>query len=264
MDLALPADEPREASRLGHFDARSEPPGALQLEDANGRRKTFDNERAEITKREVPRDEGRRALAHVHAPRIGELFEPRGEAHGFALRRVVHAKIVADLTHHDLARMDADPHREGEASRALHVLGIAAELAPARARRVAGSWGVILVGNRRAEQRHDAVPGVLVDRSLEPMDAVGKNSEETIQDRMPVLWVDLRGDLHRSLHVGEEHRHLFTLTLQGGARREDLLGEVLRSVGAGIRGRRRSRDLAKRFPALTAELDSGGVLEATA
>ena len=44
------------------------------------------------------------------------------------------------------------------------------------------------------------------------------------------------GELHRPLHVGEEHRHLLALALERASRGEDLLGEVLRGVGARLGG----------------------------
>ncbi len=81
---------------------------------------------------------------------------------------------------------------------------------------VAGALGVVLVRNRRTEERHDAVAGVLVDRALEAVHTLGKHLEEPIQDRMPRLEIDLLGKGHRALHVGEEHSDLLALALQRG------------------------------------------------
>jgi len=44
-------------------------------------------------------------------------------------------------------------------------------------------------------------------RALEAMNAVGKDLEETVEDAVPLLGINLLGELHGSLHVGEEHRH---------------------------------------------------------
>ena len=38
--------------------------------------------------------------------------------------------------------------------------------------------------------------------------------EEALHDRAPLLGVDLLGELHRALHVGEQHRHLLALALR--------------------------------------------------
>jgi hypothetical protein len=51
---------------------------------------------------------------------------------------------------------------------------------------------------------------------------------------VPFFGIDLLGEIHRALHVGEEHRDLLALTLESGSRRENLLGEVFRSVGTGV------------------------------
>ena len=42
----------------------------------------------------------------------------------------------------------------------------------------------------------------------------------------PRLRVELLGQLHRALHVGEEHGDLLALAFEGGLRIEDLVGEV--------------------------------------
>ena len=90
---------------------------------------------------------------------------------------------------------------------------------------------MILVRDRRAEEGHDAVAGVLVHRALEAMHALGEDGEEAIEDGVPLLRIALLGQLHRALHVGEENGHLLALALEGGARGEDLVGEVFGGVG---------------------------------
>ena len=84
-------------------------------------------------------------------------------------------------------------------------------------RRVAGALGVVLVGDRRAEQRHDAVAGVLVDGALEAMHALREDAEEP-RRRMVChcSGSTLLGECHRALHVGEEHRDLLALAFEGG------------------------------------------------
>ena len=93
-------------------------------------------------------------------------------------------------------------------------------------RRVAGPLWVVLVRDRCAEERHDAVARVLVDRSLEAMDAFGEDLEEAIHDPVPFLRIDALLQLHRALDVGEQHRHLLAFALEGRLRLEDLVGEV--------------------------------------
>jgi hypothetical protein len=95
---------------------------------------------------------------------------------------------------------------------------------------------VVFVRDRGTEQRHDAVTTILVHRALEAVNAFGEDPKETIHDAVPLLRVELGGEPRRSPDVGEEHRHLFALAFEGASRRQDLLGEVLRGVGARLRG----------------------------
>ena len=149
-----------------------------------------------------------------------------------ALRGVVHAQVVADSPDHDLARVEAHPHREVEPALAPHVLGERPELARQVERGRAGALGVVLVGDRGAEERHDAVAGVLVDRPLVAVDAVGEDPEEAIEEPMPFLGIDALGELHRARHVGEEDGDRLALALERALGGEDLLDEVARRVGA--------------------------------
>jgi hypothetical protein len=76
---------------------------------------------------------------------------------------------------------------------------------------------MVLVSDRCAEERHDAVARVLVDRPLEAMDAFGEDLEEALHDAVPVFGIDRLREIHRALEVGEKHRHLLPLALEGAA-----------------------------------------------
>ena len=63
-----------------------------------------------------------------------------------------------------------------------------------------------------------------------------------------------QAEIHRALHVGEEDRDLLALAFERAARGEDLLGEMLRGVGAGIAVTvSASRGLRERLPAFAAK-----------
>ena len=126
-------------------------------------------------------------------------------------------------------------------------------------RRVAGAPGVVLVGDRRPEQGHDPVAGELVDRALEAVDALAEDREEAVHDPPPLLGVALLGELHRAHHVGEQHRHLLALALEGGAAGTDLLGEVLRGVGARVGSCDRRGGVGQRLAAAVAVLRCRGM-----
>ena len=45
-----------------------------------------------------------------------------------------------------------------------------------------------------------------------------EDREEAVHDPVPFLGVDLLGEVHRALHVGEEDRHLLALAFERGLR----------------------------------------------
>ena len=107
-----------------------------------------------------------------------------------------------------------------------------------------GAARAVLVRDGRAEERHHAVARVLVDRALEAVDLGGDGLEAAIDDLVDVLGVAPLGQAREPGDVGEEHGDLAALALDGRARLEHLVGEVLRRVGgdrprAGERARRR-------------------------
>src|SRR5262249_59089040 len=84
--------------------------------------------------------------------------ETSGEVSGLADRGVVHAQVATDGAHHHLAGVEADT--DARVCRvALHGL-LHAEGG------VAGAYRVVLVGHRRAEERHDPVAHHLVHGAL--------------------------------------------------------------------------------------------------
>ena len=83
--------------------------------------------------------------------------------------------------------------------------------------------GVNAARDRGAEERHDTVARVLVHRALEAMHPVGEKLKEAVHDPVPRLGVELLGEVHRALHVGEEDSNLLAFALERAPRREDLL-----------------------------------------
>jgi hypothetical protein len=82
--------------------------------------------------------------------------------------------------------------------------------------------------------RRRPIARVLLGRDLESVNSLGEDREEAVHNLVPFFRIHLLGEVHGPLHVREEDRHLLALPFQSAARRQDLLGEVLRGVGAGI------------------------------
>jgi len=90
---------------------------------------------------------------------------------------------------------------------------------------------VILVGERRAEEGHDAVAHDLVDGPFVAVDGLHHPLEHGIEDLARLLGIAVGEQLHGALEVGEEHGDLLALALQRCLGRQDLLCEVARGVG---------------------------------
>ena len=128
-------------------------------------------------------------------------------------------------------------------------------------RRVAGTNCMVLVGERRAEERHDPIAHHLIDRPLVAVDGLHHPFEHRIEDLPRLLGIAVGEELHGALQVGKQHGDLLALALEGALGREDLLDEVLGGVAlgrgeAGRRGRLR-RSGRKRRPATIAKLAPG-------
>jgi hypothetical protein len=156
----------------------------------------------------------------------------RCRAHG----RVVHTEIAADRAHHHFTRIQAHADLRQQTLAAAHVLRVPLYRLLHAQGRVTRPDGVIFVGERRPEERHDAVAHHLVDGPLVAVDGLHHVLEDWIKELSRLLGVPVGGQLHRAFHVGEEHRHLFPFSLQRVFGGQDLLGNVPRRVG-GWRGR---------------------------
>ena len=105
---------------------------------------------------------------------------------------------------------------------------------------------MVLVGDRSAEEGHDAVAHDLVHGAFKAVDRVHHSLEHGVEDPAGHFWVAVGEELHRALQVGEEDRHLLALTFERSTREEDAFGEMLRSVALG--GRRRCALRVRRRP----------------
>ena len=136
--------------------------------------------------------------------RARQLLHAGGEVRGLSHRGVLDVEVAADGAHDDLAGVDADPDLHVEALPPPDVFGVLRDGALHPQRRVAGAYRVILVGDRRAEQRHDPVAHHLVDGALEAMDGFHQALDDRVEQRARVLGIAVDEELQRSLQVGEE------------------------------------------------------------
>ena len=128
---------------------------------------------------------------------------------------VVHAEVAADGADDDLAGVQADADVSADGLGAPERLGVAGHGRLHLQRRIAGAHGVVLVGQRRAEQRHDPVAHHLVDGALVAVDGLHHALEHRVEELPRLLRVPIGEELHRALQVGEEDRDLLALAFEG-------------------------------------------------
>ena len=78
------------------------------------------------------------------------------------------------------------------------------------------------MGQRRAEQRHNAVTHDLVHGALIAVHRFHHTFQHRVEELPRLLGVAIGEELQRALHVGEEHRHLLALPFQRRAGGENL------------------------------------------
>jgi hypothetical protein len=76
-------------------------------------------------------------------------------------------------------------------------------------------------------------PHDLVHRALVSVNRFHHPLENWVEDLAGLLWIAVGEQLHRALQIGKQHGHLLALAFEGALGREDLLGEVLWSIGLG-------------------------------
>ncbi len=211
-------------------------PGASRLALA------LERELAEVLEAEEALGQAMGLAADHDLPRLGDAEQAGREIRRVAEGGVVHAEVAADGADHHQPGVDAHPHTKLDTVRLAHVLPERLQLLLHGQGGPQGAMRVVLVRQRRPEERHDTVAQELVDRALVLVDAVEDDLEGAIHDRVNVLGVQPLGHRGEARHVGEQHGDLLALPLDGAARREDLLGQMRGRVGV-RRGKARCRRL---------------------
>ena len=142
---------------------------------------------------------------------------------------VIHVEVTADRPHDDLTGVEAHANLHGCAAAALDLVRVEVDPPLHSQCGVAGADCVVLMPDRRSEQRHDPIAHHLVDGALVVMDGFHHPLEHRVEQLPRLLGVAVGEQLHGPLEVGEEHGDLLPLAFESALRGEDLLGEVLRS-----------------------------------
>jgi hypothetical protein len=253
LQLAPAPDEPGQSAGRRRVEARPQRPGPDQLVHVDRLAEPLHAHRPQRLHLDVALGEAQRAGREAAAARAGELFHPGRDVRGLADGGVVQVQVAADGAHHDLARVEPDPDLDRDTVGASDAVGPGADGGVHVEGRVAGPHRVILVRQRRPEERHDPVAHDLVDRALVAVHGLDHPLQDRVEQLAGLFRVAVGQQLGRALEVGEQHRHLLALALERGPGLEDALGQVPGRVAHGGREAARPR----RSAALRAELGRG-------
>ena len=234
-ELGRARHEARRPVHGGHASNRAHRRGADQLEDLDRRIEALDGPWPERFDCDRLTSQAQRAARDECASGLGHLLHPGGEMSRLAYGRVVHAQIVADRAHDHFSRVEADADMQRDALRAPELFGVASELLLHAQRGEAGADGVVLAGERCAEQRHDAVAHDLVDGAVVAVHRLHHPLDDGIEQLARLFRIAVREQLHRALDVGEQNGDLLALAFDAGAGGEYPLSQVLRRIS--LRGR---------------------------
>ena len=157
-------------------------------------------EGAELEER---RDQPLGGLRHHDLPRLRELLHPRRRVRGVAHRRVVHAEVVADGADDHEARVESHAHAELDPAGARQLLAIAGKRRLHGEGRIRGALRVVLVRDRRPEERHEPVAEELVGCPLVTVDLGEHGLERAVDQRVHVLGIESLGNRGESGDIGE-------------------------------------------------------------
>jgi hypothetical protein len=225
-DLRLPSDKARQAARHPCLQATTDCRGADQLEDLHRLGQSLHRSWAKRVDLHQALDQPQGRGRQQDTTRRGQLFHARRQVHRLSDRRVVHVQVIVDAAHHHLAGIEPHPKVHGQAMRAPHLVTVAVQRGLDVERRIAGPHGVVLVGQRRPEQGHNAVAHHLVDGAFILVDGRHHAFEHRVENCTSLLGVAVGEQLHGAFQVGEEHRDLLPLAFEGGFGYQDFLDEV--------------------------------------
>ena len=231
--LHLAPHERRARAGRGRVEARADRHRAADLVHVDRRLQAAHRHRPEGPRGHAAPHQREGVLGGQDRGGLGHLLHARGQVHGLAHRGVGEREIAADGARHYFAGVEADPDLQRQAERALQLVAEREHLRLHAQGRVAGPHRVVLVGERRTEERHDALPHHLVDRAFVAMHRFHHQLAHLVDDRADLLGIAVADRLDHPVDAREEHGDLLALALESLPGVEDALGQVRRGVDAG-------------------------------
>jgi hypothetical protein len=152
-------------------------------------------------------------LAEHDTARLCRRFHPLCQTHMLAHGGVTHC-TRGDFACDDFAGVESDAHAEIDGVLAFHLGRELGGLLLYAQRGQAPPNRMILEGDGRAEDRHDAVAGEFVQGAAVPRDDLGRAVDQLRHDLAQPLRTDGRRDVHRVHDVGEKDRDLLVFRVR--------------------------------------------------
>jgi hypothetical protein len=213
LQLTRAPDKAGQASGRRRLEARPHGPHSAHLIGLHRLAQSFNVDWPQRFDLQVTLGQAQGLGCHQDRPWHRYLFHARREMGRLPHRRVVHVQVAPDGPHDHFSRVQPDADVDGNAVRALHLLGVAPDGLLHPERRIAGANRMVFMRERRPEQRHDPVAHHLVDGTLVVMDGLHHAFHHRIEKLPRLLGIAVGEQLHRPLQVGEQHRDLFALAL---------------------------------------------------
>ena len=214
LHLALAADELRQAASGRTLQPRAQWPEPGHLVHIDRLGDAFDLGRAQRLEREVALDQFARLLADGDRSGRRERLHPRGEIGRVPDRRVFGmAAAGRDRAHHHFAGVHADARLDRQIAGLAQSRRIAAQLFLHPKRSVQRALRMILVRDRRAEQREDSVASRLHDVAVVAADRVDHQLECGIDNRARLFGIEVLLEFRRAFDVREQRGDRLALTV---------------------------------------------------
>jgi hypothetical protein len=130
----------------------------------------------------------------------------------FGMRR-----IGLDAAHDRLAGVDADAHLDRRIAGLAQPRRVAPHVILHLERGQQRAMRMVLVRDRRAEQREHAVAGGLHDVAVVAMDRIDHDADRWIDERASLLGIDVLDQIHRAFDIGEQRGDGFALAVESSS-----------------------------------------------
>ena len=208
VELAVPTDE------LGRFGADFFIAASEHAVSDHALGLSLERERGSLLELERMDRKPPRVRAHQDLAERGRRFEALCRVHGVADHRVRALDVAGEEPCDDLAGVYPDPQGKANPVAPRQIVVEVADRLLHRKGRIDGALGVVLVRDRSAEDRHDGVTDVLVDRPFVAADLPRKLVEIGREHATKLLGVEALAQHGGAGEIGKENRYDLALLAQ--------------------------------------------------